>query len=150
MRYHTCASRMAISDFQNFDFLISKFWKINNLSFNIHNFFIFIIIKKLSTRIRDIVPLIVHTKFQVDILITFWIIIKKLKKIHTFFSVKKRFSRISLELWHVAARGSQHCFLRANTYQIICLYTREVNADVIGDPRQGHSRSPRVFPNNSW
>ena len=73
MRYHTCASRLAISDFQNFDFLISKFWKINNLSFNIHTFFIFIIIKKLSTRIRDIVPLIVHTKFQVDVLITFWI-----------------------------------------------------------------------------
>ena len=84
-------------------------------------FFIFIIIKKLSTRIRDIVPLIVHTKFQVDILIIliyvdnvdiliFWIIIKKLKKMHTFFPSKKRFSRISLELWHVAARGSQHCF----------------------------------------
>ena len=75
---------------------------------------------------------------------------KKNSKNTYLFSVKKRFSRISLELWHVAARGSQHCFLRANTYQIICLYTREVNADVIGDPRQGHSRSPRVFPNNSW
>ena len=91
MRYHTCASRLAISDFQNFDFLISKFWKINNLSFNIHNFFIFIIIKKLSTRIRDIVPLIVHTKFQVDILITFWIIIKKLKKYIPFFPSKNVF-----------------------------------------------------------
>ena len=60
---HTCLHNLGTFWFQNFEKSTIWTWA-----------------KLLSTRIRDIVPLIVHTKFQVDILITFWIIIKKLKK----------------------------------------------------------------------
>ena len=91
MRYHTCASRLAISDFQNFDFLISKFWKINNLSFNIHNFFIFIIIKKTV----DTYPR--YCTLDCTYQVSSWYLDnvlnynKKTQKIHTFFPSKKTF-----------------------------------------------------------
>ena len=59
---------MAIINFQNFS-LISNF-EISPIFLDIYKNRNFTIIKKLSTRTRDIIPILGHTKFQVDILKT--------------------------------------------------------------------------------
>ena len=90
-----------IQGFKNGYLEFSKFWffhfkiLINDFFLNIYKSRNFDIITKLSTRPRDNIPLFRCTQLKVDILMSFWVIIKKLKNCRKFYCKKTFFANIS-------------------------------------------------------